>query len=46
MSEQISADKTYANLWFILLQVMKGFRFQKNKNGSFISGNVSSDRFS
>ena len=23
------ADKTYANLWFILLQVAKGFRFQK-----------------
>ena len=40
------ADKTYANLWFILLQVTKGFRFQKNKNVHFISGNFSSDRFS
>ena len=40
------ADKTYANLWFILLQVTKGFRFQKNKNVRFISGNFSSDRFS
>ena len=40
------ADKTYANLWFILLQVTKGFRFQKNKNVCFISGNFSSDRFS
>ena len=40
------ADKTYANLWFILLQVTKGFRFQKNKNLHFISGNFSSDRFS
>ena len=40
------ADKTYANLWFILLQVIKGFRFQKNKNVRFISGNFSSDRFS
>ena len=25
------ADKTYTDLWFILLQVTKGFRFQKNK---------------
>ena len=40
------ADKTYANLWFILLHVTKGFRFQKNKNVRFISGNFSSDRFS
>ena len=32
------ADKTYANLWFILLQVTKGFRFQKNKTVRFISG--------
>ena len=40
------AHKTYANLWFILLQVTKGFRFQKNKNVHFISGNFSSDRFS
>ena len=39
------ADKTYANLWFILLQVTKGFRFQKNKNVRFISDNFSSDRF-
>ena len=39
------ADKTYANLWFILLQVTKGFRFQKNKTVRFISGNFSSDRF-
>ena len=39
------ADKTYANLWFILLQVTKGFRFQ-NKNVRFISGNFSSHRFS
>ena len=39
------ADKTYANLWFILLQVTKGCRFQKNKNVHFISGNFSSDRF-
>ena len=39
-------DKTYANLWFILLQVNKGFRFQKDKNVQFISGNFSSDRFS
>ena len=29
------ANKNYANLWFILLQVTKGFRFQKNKKGSF-----------
>ena len=40
------ADKTYVNLWFILLQVTKGFRFQKNKTVRFISGNFSSDRFS
>ena len=40
------ADKPYANLWFILLQVTKGFGFQKNKNVCFISGNFSSDRFS
>ena len=40
------ADKTYANLWFILLQVTKGFRFQNNKNVRFISGNFSCDRFS
>ena len=39
------ADKTYANLWFILLHVTKGFRFQKHKNVRFISGNFSSDRF-
>ena len=39
------ADKTYANLWFIFLQVTKGFRFQKKKNERFISGNFSSDRF-
>ena len=25
------ADKTYANLWFILLQVTKGLRFQRTK---------------
>ena len=36
------ADKTYANLWFILLQVTKGFRFQKNKTVRFIS--VEGDR--
>ena len=40
------ADKTYANLWFILLQVTKGFRFQKNKNVCFISSNFSSHGFS
>ena len=40
------ADKTYANLWFILLQVTKGFGYQKNKNVRFISANFSSDRFS
>ena len=40
------AKKNYANLWFILLQVTRGFRFQKNKNIRFISGNFSSDRFS
>ena len=40
------SDKTYANLWFILLQLTKRFRFQKNKNVHFISGNFSSDRFS
>ena len=31
------ADKTYANLWFILLQVTKGFRFQKNKFKMYVS---------
>ena len=40
------ANKNYANLWFILLQVTKGFRFQKNENVRFISGNFSSKRFS
>ena len=25
------ADKTYANLWFILLQVTKGFSFKRTK---------------
>ena len=40
------ANKNYENLWFILLQVTKGFRFQKNKNVCFISGNFSSERFS
>ena len=40
------ADKNYANLWFILLQVTKGFTFQKDKNVRFISGNFSSERFS
>ena len=30
----------------ILLQVTKGFRFQKNKNVHFISGNYSCERFS
>ena len=40
------ANKNYENLWFILLQVTKGFRFQKNKNVRFISGNFSSERFS
>ena len=40
------ANKNYANLWFILLQVTKGFRFQKNKNVRFISGNFSPERFS
>ena len=40
------ANKNYANLWFILLQVTKGFRFQKNKKVHFISGNFSSERFS
>ena len=39
-------NKHYANLWFSLLQVTKGFRFQKNKNVRFISGNFSSERFS
>ena len=33
-------------MWFILLQLTKRFRFQKNKNVRFISGNFSSDRFS
>ena len=36
------AKKNYANL----LQVTKGFSFQKNKNVRFISGNFSSERFS
>ena len=40
------ANKNYANLWFTLLRVTKGFRFQKNKNVRFISGNFSSKRFS
>ena len=40
------ANKNYANLRFILLQLTKGFRFQKNKNVHFISGNFSSERFS
>ena len=40
------ANKNYANLWFILLQVTKRFRFQKNKNVRFIYGNFSSERFS
>ena len=35
-----------ANLWFILLLVTKGFRFQNNRNDRFISGNCSSERFS
>ena len=39
------AGKTYANLWFILLQVTKGLRFQKNKNVRFISGNFSTIRY-
>ena len=37
--------KTTSTTWFILLQVTKGFRFQKNKNVRFISGNFSSERF-
>ena len=37
------ANKNYANLGFILLQVTRGFRFQKNKNVRFISGNFSSE---
>ena len=40
------ANENYANLWFILLQLTKSFRFQKNKNARFISGNVLSERFS
>ena len=39
------ANENYANLGFILLQVTKGFRFQKKKV-CFISGNFSSERFS
>ena len=39
-------NKHYANLGFIMLQVAKGVRFQKNKNVRFISGNFSSERFS
>ena len=45
-SEIYMKEFTYANLWFILLQVTKGFRFQKNKNVRFISAIFSSDRFS
>ena len=37
--------KTTSTTRFILLQVTKGFRFQKNKNVRFISGNFSSERF-
>ena len=37
--------KTTSKTWFILLQVTKGFRFQKNKNVRFISANFSSERF-
>ena len=40
------ANKNYANLWFILLQLNKGFRFLKNKIVRFISGNFPSVRFS
>ena len=40
------ANKNYGNLWFISIQVTKDFRFQKNKNVCFISGNFSSERFS
>ena len=40
------ANKSYVNLWFISIQVTKDFRFQKNKNVCFISGNFSSERFS
>ena len=40
------ANKNYANLWFILLQLTKGFRFLKNKIVRFISGNFPSVRFS
>ena len=35
----------YANVGFILLQPTKGFRFQKNKNVRFNSGNFSPERF-
>ena len=40
------ANKNYGNLWFISIQVTKDFRFQRNKNVCFISGNFSSERFS
>ena len=41
-----SVNKNYESLWFILLQVTKGFTFQENKNVRFISGNFLSERFS
>ena len=41
-----SVNKNYESLWFILLQVTKGFTFQKNKNVRFISSNFSSERLS
>ena len=41
-ASKYQANKNYANLGFILLQVTKGFRFQKNKNVRFI---FSSERF-
>ena len=40
------ANKNYANLWYTLLQVTKGLRFQKDKNVRFISGNFISERSS
>ena len=40
------ANKNYANLWYTLLQVTIGLRFQKNKNVRFISGSFSSERSS
>ena len=40
------AHKNYANLWYTLLQVTIGLRFQKNKNVRFISGNFSFERSS